>query len=199
MRNLFYLLLFAVLFVSFSGCKNNDNVDEAWRTANANAYDAITKNPAYHPIQTDDNTGPSGVYYKDISTIPDSLKGTVYPLQTSDVKILYKVTYCDSTVLDAGTSLNKVPIKIPVYDALGYTAGYGYGPIYYGLYQTPTPRGFSFALQHMVVGDKWEIWIPYYLAHGAIGLINSNYQTVIKGYTTLIFTVELVGITEYPK
>jgi len=178
MKNLFNLFLFAVLFVSFGGCKNNDNADEAWRTANTNAYDAITKNPDYHALQT--ASGPSGVYYKDVQTDTTIIKGTVYPLQTSTVKALYSGTYYDGTFFDKGTSQNGVPVT-------------------FSLAGSNTIRGFSFALQQMVVGDKWEIWIPYYLGYGATGLTSSSYQTLIKGYTTLVFTVELVSITQYPE
>jgi len=184
MKNLFYLLLFAVLFASFGGCNNsNDSVSEAWKTANINAYDAITKNPAYHELQT--ASGPTGVYYKDVQTDTTIVKGTVYPLQTSTVKVLYHGTYYDQkTFFDIGTSQSGMPQSQTVNGTMyGYTIA----------------RGLSFALQNMVVGDKWEIWIPYYLGYGAIGLTNSSYQTVIKGYTTLVFTVELVSITEYPK
>jgi len=179
MKNLFYLLLFAVLFVSFFGCNNNnDNVNEAWRTANTNAYDSIAKLSDYHALQTTDKTGPTGVYYK----IIQSGAGTVHPLQTSEVKVLYQGTYYDQkTFFDKGTGQSGEPTTLP-------------------LFGTNVIRGFSFALQQMVVGDKWEIWIPYYLGYGATGLISqTTYQTLIQGYTTLVFTVELVDITLYPK
>jgi peptidylprolyl isomerase/FKBP-type peptidyl-prolyl cis-trans isomerase FklB len=48
--------------------------------------------------------------------------------------------------------------------------------------------GFSTALQHMEVGDKWEVWIPWQLGYGAIG------QREIKAYSTLVFEIELVDI-----
>jgi len=176
MKNLFRLLIFTGLLASFFGCNNgNNNVDEAWRTANTDAYDAITKNPNYHALQT--ATGPTGVYYKVIQ----KGTGTVYPLQTSSVNVLYQGTYYDGTFFDSGTSQNGIPKNLP-------------------LSGDNVIRGFSFALQQMVVGDKWEIWIPYYLGYGATGLVSqTTYQTLIQGYTTLVFTVELVSITEYPK
>ena len=179
MKNLFYLLLFVVLFASFFGCNNSNNsVDEAWKTANTNAYDSIAKLPDYHALKT--ATGPTGVYYKVIK----KGTGTVYPLQTSDVKMFYSLSLYNGTVFDSGTSQSGIPQSQTVNGTMyGYTIA----------------RGLSFALQNMVVGDKWEIWIPYYLGYGATGLTNSSYQTVIQGYTTLVFTVELVSITEYPK
>jgi len=169
MKNLFYLLIFSVLLVSFNACKD-DNNDDDWREANTAAYETITKKSDYRALQKE--SGPIGVYYKVIKTGA----GTEHPMQTSRVKVLYKGTYHNGTVFDAGSSGNDIPVEFSVQN---------------------TVRGFSFALQNMVVGDKWEIWIPYYLGYGAAGL-QSNYQTIIKGYTTLVFEVELVSITQYP-
>ena len=181
MKNLLFLLLLVALAISFNACKGKD--DNAWKDANTDAYNAITKNTEYRALQT--ATGPTGVYYKVIN----SGTGTVYPLQTSKVKVLYKGTYYNKTVFDAGTSGNDIPAIFGVN-----------GSIYSGT--TPLvsiSRGLSFVLQNMVVGDKWEIWIPYYLGYGSGDYYTiSNYQLYAKAYSTLIFEVELVSITQYP-
>ena len=49
-------------------------------------------------------------------------------------------------------------------------------------------KGWTEALTSMNVGSKWEIYIPQELAYG------SREAGEIKPYSTLIFTVELVGI-----
>jgi len=172
MKNILFLLLLAALTVSFNACQNNDN-SSAWKEANTNAYNEITKNPDYSEIQTE--TGPTGVYKKVIS----SGTGTEHPFQTSEVKILYKGTYYDGTTFDVGSSQSNAPIEFASV--------------------AQTVRGFSFALQQMVVGDHWEIWIPYYLGYGANDYYDpTTYQLVAKGYTTLVFDVQLVSITLYP-
>lgn len=51
-------------------------------------------------------------------------------------------------------------------------------------------KGWTEALTNMSVGSKWEIYIPQNLAYGA------REAGQIKPYSTLIFTVELVGIEE---
>ena len=50
-------------------------------------------------------------------------------------------------------------------------------------------EGWTTALQQMVEGDRWEVYIPYNLAYGAYG------QSSIPGYSTLIFDMQLVKIS----
>ena len=45
-------------------------------------------------------------------------------------------------------------------------------------------------MQHMVEGDKYEVWIPQQLAYGA----SDNGD--IPAYSTLIFEIELVSVDE---
>ncbi|GHT83835.1 hypothetical protein FACS18947_0240 [Bacteroidia bacterium] len=171
-KHLLHLITCAVLLFSFAACKDDDKVDEAWRDANIEAYNKLTKDSSFKELKTE--TGPSGVYYKVIK----NGEGTEYPIQTSSVKVLYKGTYYNGTVFDAGSGGNDVPIEFSTNN---------------------TVRGFGFALQNMVVGDKWEICIPYHLGYGASGYVDSYYGTVyIKGYTTLFFEVELVEINQHP-
>ncbi len=54
-------------------------------------------------------------------------------------------------------------------------------------------KGWTEALTSMNVGSKWEIYIPQELAYG------ERQAGQIKPYSTLIFTVELVGIEQEEK
>ena len=47
-------------------------------------------------------------------------------------------------------------------------------------------EGFSTAIQYMVEGDEWMVFIPQNLAYG------SNGSGKIKGYSTLQFHIHLV-------
>ncbi|MDD3038443.1 FKBP-type peptidyl-prolyl cis-trans isomerase [Bacteroides sp.] len=53
--------------------------------------------------------------------------------------------------------------------------------------------GWQEALQHMAVGDRWEIYIPWQYAYGTTGNSNAN----ILSYSALIFDVQLLD-TNYP-
>lgn len=50
--------------------------------------------------------------------------------------------------------------------------------------------GVQYALQSMSEGDRWEVVLPYQLGYGAYAQ-----GTVIPGYSTLIFDIELLEVT----
>jgi FKBP-type peptidyl-prolyl cis-trans isomerase FklB len=52
-------------------------------------------------------------------------------------------------------------------------------------------QGWAEALQLMKVGDKWQLFIPSYLAYGEAG-----FRDVIAPNSTLVFEMELTGINE---
>jgi FKBP-type peptidyl-prolyl cis-trans isomerase len=172
MKKFIYLTLSIFIAFSFASC-NSDAIDEAWKDINQDAYNKITNDSEYKDVRLTfhptDGTGPQGVYFKELKRGT----GAEYPLQTSKVKVLYYGYFYDETKFDAGTSGNNIPVEFST---------------------ASTIRGFSYALQNMVVGDHWKICIPYYLGYGTTG---DSYGT-IKPYTTLFFDVELVSITQYP-
>lgn len=158
----------AFISTSFVACDDDDN-DSSWKDKNLRAYQEVVKDSDFKEVSLP--KGPEGIYRRKIK----SGNGTESPIQTSLVKIYYKGYYYDGTVFDSGTS---------AYDD-ATTASF---------YVSNLVRGFSVALQTMVVGDRWEIVVPYYLGYGA----TPNYSIVIPGYTTLFFEVELVDFEQYP-
>jgi FKBP-type peptidyl-prolyl cis-trans isomerase len=170
-----YLTVLPAAFL-FSSC-NNDPTEDAWKEANEKAYNEIKANAEYKDIRScfhpEDGTGPVGVYFKELK----KGDGTEHPIQTSAVKVLYSGKYYDGTYFDTGSSAGNIPVEFST---------------------AATVRGFSYALQNMVVGDRWEICIPYYLGYGSSGSVDSYGNVLLKGYTTLFFDVELVLITQYP-
>lgn len=51
---------------------------------------------------------------------------------------------------------------------------------------TELTRGFATAVQHMHIGDRWRIYVPYNLGYG-----NAE-RTGLPAYSTLVFDIELV-------
>jgi len=186
MKQLIYLIISAFIISSFASC-NNTAVDDAWMTANMKAYDSIKVNPNYKDVRLEkakNQTGPLGVYFK----VLKQGTGTESPIQTSAVQILFSGRYpgSDSVYFNIGSKNNGVPVwKIINDEDPSFTVDYFMN------------RGVSFAIQNMVVGDKWEIWVPYYLGFGSGGLSSGN-TVIIRGYSTLVYEIELLAIRRYP-
>lgn len=103
----------------------------------------------------------------------------------SRVSVYYKGSLTDGTEFDALQFEDGTPFKCAV---SSYYANYS-------SYSNPDGHrsvitGWSVALQHMVEGDKYEVWIPQKLAYGSSG------SGEIPAYSTLIFEIELVSVDE---
>lgn len=87
----------------------------------------------------------------------------------------------------------------------GYPLGYNFGKSYSGNTlneETDVPTlfgvsqsivGFTTALMHMHEGDRWLVYIPYYLAYGT-----SDYTSAyIPAYSTLVYDMKLARIYRF--
>jgi len=107
----------------------------------------------------------SGVQYK----VLNKGTGKSHPGPSDQVKVHYAGTLTDGKEFDSS---------------------YGRGdPATFGVNQVIA--GWTEVLQLMVIGDKWEVFIPWEKAYGARGS-----PPRIPGYSSLIFTVELLGIND---
>ena len=158
------LMLFCVLLTAPS-CSNDDDdvkIDEEWKQQNEEAFKAKATDSEFKKIESEGKE--ASVYYKVLKT------GTgKQPLYTSTVNVYYKGKLIDGTVFDQKLFEDGSPFNTLV-------AG-------------RTILGWTVALQHMHVGDKWEVWIPQELGYGTTG------SGEIPGYSTLVFEMELVEIT----
>jgi len=187
MKKIFYIAVALASPFVFAACNSGDVIDEAWFNANTSFYNEIKTDGEYREFET--QTGPSGVYYKDLTPLHNKELGEEFPIETSQVKVYYRGYYCDFTVngdttfFDKGSFSNNKPTTFNT---------------------NSTVRGFAFALQNMRVGERKEIVIPYWLGYGESGYIDTNYysstygSTIIKGYSMLLFDIELVEIIQYP-
>ncbi len=107
--------------------------------------------------------------------------------------------YCHEEVAGAGTTSPnyndtvQVNYKGELINGLLFDASYSgdfaqaYQPVKMSL--ASTVMGFGTAVQHMVAGDKWKVFIPSNLGYGAAT------SGVIPGNSTLIFDIDLVSFT----
>lgn len=109
---------------------------------------------------------PSGLQYKILGTGPEEAP---HPTLLDVVSIHYRGSFIDGRVFDSSYQRGQ-PAALPVNRAI---------------------LGWSEALQKMKVGDKWQIFVPSYLAYGEVG-----FEQAIGPNVTLIFEVELLGINQ---
>ncbi|MBR0263708.1 MAG: FKBP-type peptidyl-prolyl cis-trans isomerase [Prevotella sp.] len=111
-----------------------------------------------------------------VITLPSGLQYKVLvkgdgqvPLSSDRVQVNYEGRLIDGTIFDASKNHGDKPAEF-----------------------TPTQviKGWTEALTMMPVGSKWQLYIPYELAYG------DRDTGKIKPFSTLIFDIELVGISE---
>ncbi len=109
-----------------------------------------------------------------VVTLPSGLQYKILTQGTGDVptarqkvSVLYEGRLIDGTVFDGTANRNNQPSTFVANQVI---------------------KGWTEALCMMPVGSKWELYIPYQLAYG------DRDQGLIKPYSALIFTVELISI-----
>ena len=192
-KNGLFLMAIAV-FCYVTSCSDDieDHLNQ-WMLDNVIAFNAIKTNPEYKELISPGNEG--SIYYK----VLQAGSGTDTIKYTSTVTCYYKGWFIvdypfynikagnvfNQKLFDDGAPISFSMVIIYIYDeSTGET------------YQTGGMiGGWKTALQHMVKGDKWEIWIPYQLGYGRQGNIDQNTGIiVIPGYSTLVFEIEVVGV-----
>ncbi len=117
--------------------------------------------------------------------------GTLSPMWTDTVRLNFRAWLMPSTYRvygDAGQEVDSLMQEV-------------FSQSYYGPYDehTAAPQlmslgstieGFSTALQYMVEGDDWNVYIPQELAYGATS------SSAVPAYSTLLFRLNLVAV--YP-
>jgi FKBP-type peptidyl-prolyl cis-trans isomerase len=99
------------------------------------------------------------------------------------------------TAKSAGTSPNILDMV-----TIHYKASFPNGTVFENTYEKNQPKtlginqmipGWAEALKLMKPGEKWEIYVPPYLAYGEAG-----FPPVIPPNALLIFEIELVGVNQ---
>jgi len=111
------------------------------------------------------------------------------------VEVLEEGTGSGSPMFTDSVSVNYRGSIMPTEN---YPGGYVFDESYIGEYDYMTAKpvklltsnvvdGFATALQHMRIGDRWRVYIPYQLGYGA------SENSGIPAYSTLIFDLALVA------
>jgi FKBP-type peptidyl-prolyl cis-trans isomerase FklB len=184
MKNWKYIWMAVILFPLLgivSSCTEDETEEgefDNWQKKNEAVTDQWAANSSYQKILTyaKDTTTPNitNADYIYVEVL-ESGSGTETPLFTDTCRVAYRGHY--------------IPTK-------SYADGYVFDQSYLGDFDWTTAgttdgaswvEGFSTALQHMHVGDRWRIRIPYQLGYGVSGYSSGN----ISGYTNLVFEVAL--------
>lgn len=162
-----------LLFFCFSSCSNDDENEtetNAWKLKNEQALEEIKSNPQYTAIEAPSKNGT--IYMKQL--VAGSGKKIYY---TSLVNVYYKGQTIDGNVFDKREFEDGKPFGCAISSDVATTD-----------YSTVI-EGWSVALQHMVEGDKYEVWIPQELAYGS-----TEKSDDLPAYSTLIFEIEVISI-----
>jgi peptidylprolyl isomerase/FKBP-type peptidyl-prolyl cis-trans isomerase FklB len=174
---LYFIFAIISLFSAFSCNKEDDDKDsDVWKAANEQAFDAIKSNPEYTELKSPGNEG--SIYYKVLA----EGTGTKPIYYTSVVKVYYSGKFI---VDDTRYGIKKGDyFELKTMDYSTPTTHNVYGWI----------TGWKTALQNMVKGDKWEIYVPYQLGYGSVAQYDSNNRLSIPAYSTLVYEIEIVDV-----
>ena len=180
-KNVQFLIIVITVICCITSCKEKGDIEqERWMSANIEAMNAIKANPEYKEIQSPGNQG--SIYYKALK----SGEGTDTIRYTSIVSCYYRgrfVADYSRYNIEAGDK----------FEELLFDDG---PPAYFAISGVSMINGWKTALQHMVKGDKWEIWIPYQLGYGRNGTTDSNGKIIIPGYSTLVYELEVMSVVK---
>ena len=110
--------------------------------------------------------------------------GTYSPLYTDSVRVHYSGRLIPSKSYSAGYQFDKS------YDGSAWVESTDV-PSLMGVNGVVT--GFATALMYMKEGDRWLVYVPYYLGYGTKDYTKAQ----IPGYSTLVFDVKLARIYRY--
>ncbi len=186
MKQALYFIAIICLSVFSLSCEKTETFDTRWQDGNEAQFAKIERDASYTKLESASKNG--FIMYKEIT---DGKTGLI-PTFEKTVKILYTGWYKnDWTKGDTYTDVdgNRITNKI-IFDSTNLEPnGSPKGNIIPKEFEIRgVVDGFATALQHMGVGDKWEIWIPWRLGYGASG------NNTIRGYTTLVFEIEMIEI-----
>lgn len=189
-----FLPFYLLCLLLFSSCSEDDNTIEEfpnWQETNANYWNSLYSTTQQKvssgdvswkiiknfSIEDTLNTGKNTDYI--IVNVLKNGTGSGCPIYTDSVRVRYtgrllpSASYSEGYIFDT-TNPNGID------DSQAAVADFVVSNVV---------DGFSTALQHMHIGDKWEVYIPWTLGYGTTQSASSS----IPPYSVLRFTILLVA------
>ena len=159
--------------------RNELYIDSIAQVARANLGNEVGQWKTVHtykfnPSLNDLNPDPTDYVY---CRVIEKGTGTVKPIYTDSVTTHYRGKLIQ--LYDGSKVVFDQSFQGELNDEIAVPIGFGVGSVI---------EGWTSVLQQMVVGDRWEVHIPWRLGYGAMG------SSSIPGYSTLIFDMKLVEV-----
>lgn len=193
---LFFLLPLMALLTALVSCSESSDGDEEyadWQTTNDAYYDSLYKLAKAKADLGDNSWRVIKSWTLDSGYVAQHSYDyiVVHVLESGNTGV--KPEYNDSVRVHYSGHL--LPSK-------SYAQGYVFDKSYQGEFNAATAvpaqfkvsgliNGFTTALQHMELGDRWEVYIPYQLGY------DTEANGAIPAYSTLVYDMSLVGIYRY--
>ena len=183
MKNWKYILLGMILFPlvgMVSSCSDDDTgtVEEFadWQTRNDAATNSWAANSSYRKIKCfskDQTTAGKNADYIYVEVLEEG-SGTVCPFYTDTVRVAYQGRLIPSASYPEGKLFTYTYLGDFDWQTIGTSSGASWKP------------GFATAVQHMHIGDRWRVRIPYALMYG------SESSTNFPSYSNMVFDIALI-------
>jgi FKBP-type peptidyl-prolyl cis-trans isomerase FklB len=189
MKNWKYILLSVILFPlvgMVSSCSEDTEAEgefDNWQEKNEKVLDQWAANSSYRKILTFSKDESTTMSFKNTDFIYvevlESGDGTETPLYTDTCRVAYRGHYIPTVSYPEGLVFDQNYLD----DFSWMTAGTS------KFVAGALVNGFSTALMHMHVGDRWRVRIPYMLGYGKSDY--SSGSNTIPGYSNLVFEIAL--------
>lgn len=171
MKKTYLALIGTLLLLTLGACRQSSAPEQKsdYRVRNEAFVEEKAKDPEYKPLSFD--LSDLKIYYKVLEASTDQ-DDAERPLQNSKVEYAYSLSLISGEKVEVDQVM-----EATILDRENTSA-------------TPLIRGMQLALQHMTVGEEWEVVIPWQLGYGSYSMSS------IPAYSTLIFEVKLLKISE---
>lgn len=193
---LFSLVLLTLAFVSCSETEGEGRYDN-WRSRSESFIDSIAN--AYANSATRGNLDSIHmiqyrgvpIYYKKKTPVGDAGVQDVIPFYTSTISCYYKGQYSIGYVDDGDNYIGEV------FDGTFTGAEPSIDFSRTALFEVSSlVVGLAEVLQRMNVGERREVYIPWEYGYGSSDYKPPYSSITIRGYSTLVFDIQLLGIEE---